>query len=89
MEAVTRMAQRVAGDVLTSAAAGDAVAFQRIIAEHHDDMGRVCEYFSRDRAIAEDATCAAWAIAWRKMGTIREPASLRPWLISVAVNEAK
>jgi RNA polymerase sigma-70 factor (ECF subfamily) len=89
MEALTRMAQRDHGDVIASAAAGDEVAFQRIIAEYHDDMRRVCSYVTRDETVAEEAAFAAWAIAWKKIGSVREPASLRPWLISVAVNEAK
>jgi RNA polymerase sigma-70 factor (ECF subfamily) len=89
MEALTRVAQRDHGDVIASAAAGDEIAFQQIIAEHQDDMRRVCSYVTRDEAVAEEATYAAWAIVWRKIGSVREPASLRPWLISVAVNEAK
>jgi RNA polymerase sigma-70 factor (ECF subfamily) len=89
MEALTRMAQRDHGDVIASAAAGDEIAFQRIIAEHHDDMRRVCTYVTRDDALADEAVHAAWAIAWKKIGTIREPGSLRPWLITVAVNETK
>jgi RNA polymerase sigma-70 factor (ECF subfamily) len=89
MEALTRMAQRDHRDVIASAAAGDEIAFGWIIAEHHEDMRRVCSYVTRDEAIAEEAAYAAWAIAWKKIGSIREPASLRPWLVSVAVNEAK
>ena len=38
------MAQPDRADVLASAAAGDEIAFQRLIAEHHDDMRRVCSY---------------------------------------------
>jgi RNA polymerase sigma-70 factor, ECF subfamily len=89
MEALTRMAQRERSDVLASAAAGDEIAFQRLIVAHHDDMARVCSYVTRDDAVAEEAAQAAWSIAWRKIGSVRDPASLRPWLISVAVNEAK
>jgi RNA polymerase sigma factor (sigma-70 family) len=89
MEALTRMAQPDSSDVLASAAAGDEFAFRRIIAEHHDDMRRVCSYVTRDEAIAEEAAQAAWSVAWRKIGSVRDPARLRPWLISVAVNEAK
>lgn len=89
MEALTRMAQRDDRELLASAAAGDEFALQRIVAEHHDDMLRVCSYVTRDDALAEEATYAAWAKAWRKFGSIREPASLRPWLVSIAVNEAK
>ncbi len=42
MEALTRMAQQANSDVIASAAAGDELAFRRIIAEHHEDMRRVC-----------------------------------------------
>ncbi len=83
------MAERDHIDVVASAAAGDEVAFQRIIAEYHDDMRRVCKYMTRDDVITDEAVQAAWAIAWRKIGSVREPTSLRPWLVSVAVNEAK
>ena len=89
MEAVTRFAQPDAGDLIASAAAGDEYAFRRIIAAHHEDMRRVCAYVTRDDALAEEATYAAWAKAWRRLGSVREPASLRPWLVSIAVNEAK
>jgi RNA polymerase sigma-70 factor (ECF subfamily) len=89
MEVSTRVADRQGTDVLTAAAAGDEYAFQRLIAEHHDDMRRVCSYVTRDIAIAEEATQAAWSVAWRKLGTVRDPARLRSWLVSVAVNEAK
>ena len=89
MEAVTRLAQPDTGDLIASAAAGDEYAFRRIIAAHHDDMRRVCVYVAGDRAIADEATQAAWVIAWKKIGSVREPARLRPWLMAVAVNEAK
>jgi RNA polymerase sigma factor (sigma-70 family) len=89
MEAVTRLAQPDAGDVIASAAAGDEYAFRCIIAAHHDDMRRVCVYVAGDHAIADEATQAAWVIAWKKIGSVREPARLRPWLMAVAANEAK
>ena len=89
MEALTRMVQPDRTDVLRSAAAGDEIAFQRLIAEHHDDMRRVCSYVTRDVALAEEATQAAWVVAWKKIGTVRDPERLRSWLVSVAVNEAK
>jgi DNA-directed RNA polymerase specialized sigma24 family protein len=50
-------------DVLAWAAAGDEVAFRRIIAAHHGDMRRVCAYIAGDLNLAEEATQAAWAIA--------------------------
>jgi RNA polymerase sigma factor (sigma-70 family) len=86
---VTRLAQHDAVDQAPSAAAGDEIAFRRIIATHHDDMRRVCVYVAGDRAIAEEATQAAWVIAWKRIGSVRQPARLRPWLMAVAVNEAR
>ena len=83
------MADRRREDLLASAAAGDEYAFRRLIAHHHGDMRRVCAYVTGETVIAEEAAQAAWAIAWKKIDTVREPESLRPWLISVAVNEAK
>jgi len=89
MEAVTRMADREGASLLTSAAAGDEVAFRRIIAKHHEDMRRVAAYVTGSHAVAEEATQAAWLIAWRKIGNVRDEAYLRPWLVSVAANEAR
>jgi RNA polymerase sigma-70 factor (ECF subfamily) len=89
MEAVTRLAQHDAGDLIAAAAAGDEFAFRRIIAAHHDDMRRVCMYIAGDRAVADEATQAAWVIAWKKIGSVREHERLRPWLMAVAVNEAR
>ena len=89
MEAVTRMAARQQSDVLASAVAGDEIAFRRIITAHHDDMRRVCLAISGDHVVAEEAVQAAWLVAWKKLDTVRSPEGLRPWLVSVAVNEAK
>jgi RNA polymerase sigma-70 factor (ECF subfamily) len=32
---------------------------------------------------------SAWAVAWRKLGSLRDPDRLKPWLVSVAANEAR
>ncbi len=89
MGAMTRTASRHHASMLAAAAAGDEIAFRRLIAAHHDDMRRVACYVTRDRALADDATQAAWLIAWKKLGNVRDEDHLRPWLVSVAANEAK
>jgi RNA polymerase sigma-70 factor (ECF subfamily) len=89
MELVTQIAAEQQTDMLAAAAAGDEIAFRRIIAEHHEDMRRVCLAVAGDHAIADDAVQAAWSVAWRKLGTVHGAAQLRPWLVSVAVIEAK
>ena len=74
---------------VAEAAAGDVGALARIVDAHHDDMLRLCFVICGDTDTAQDAVQAAWPIAWRKMGTLRSPERLRPWLMSVAANEAR
>ena len=72
-----------------SAAEGHQVAFGQIVAAQHEDMRRVCVFVTRDDTLAEGATQMVWAVAWQKQGTIGDPERPRPWLVSVAVNQAK
>ena len=55
------------------AAAGDEAAFTRIVRAHHDDMTRVCFVICGDLDVADEAVQAAWPIAWRKLGSLRDP----------------
>lgn len=89
MEAMSGAARQDVTGVLASAAAGDEIAFARIVEAHDDAMYRVCVAVGRDPAIAADGVQAAWAIAWKKLGSIHDPTRLRPWLVAVAVNETK
>ncbi len=74
---------------LEGAVAGDEVAFARIVAMYHADLVRVAYGICGDEDGALDAVQAAWVIAWRKLGTVREPQRLRSWLVAVAANEAR
>ena len=75
--------------VVTAAAGGDTVAFTRIVAQHHDDMVRVAYLISGDVELAHEAVQSAWSTAWLKIKDLRDPDRLRPWLVSVAANEAR
>ena len=79
----------IAATTVADAAAGDADALARIVGAHHDDMARICFVICGDADTAQDAVQSAWPIAWRKLGTLRDPDALRPWLMSVAANEAR
>lgn len=79
----------IAGGLIERAVAGDEVAFARIVAIHHEDMARIAYFVSGDLDVAADAGQAAWAITWRRLGTLRDPARLKAWLMSVAANEAR
>jgi RNA polymerase sigma factor (sigma-70 family) len=71
------------------AIAGDELAFARIVAAYHLDLVRVAFVTCGDEGLAEDAAQAAWWIAWRKLGSLRDPERLKPWLVAVAANEAR
>lgn len=79
----------LAASIVELAAAGDAVAFARIVNAYHGDMVRVAYVVCGDQQLAQDAAQAAWSIALGKLRSLRDPARLRPWLVSVAANQAR
>ena len=79
----------VPASTLAQAASGDAEALSRIVAAHHLDLIRISQLICRDASLGEEAAQAAWSIAWRKLGTVRDPNRLRPWLMAIAANEAR
>ena len=58
---------------VASAAAGDEVAFARIVAAHHDDMVRVAYLVTFEVGLAHEAVQSAWPIVARPIS-----AELRP-----------
>ncbi len=87
---MTTIAEReLLPDSVASAAAGDEVAFARIVAAYHDDMVRVAYLVACEVDLAHDAVQSAWQIAWRKLASLHDPERLRPWLVSIAANEAR
>ncbi|HEX5828960.1 MAG TPA: sigma-70 family RNA polymerase sigma factor [Candidatus Limnocylindrales bacterium] len=91
MEAIRAEAIQASGDadLVARAAGGDEVAFTRLVALHHDAMARVAFLVTGDLDMADEAVAAAWALAWRRLGQVREPGRVRAWLVSVAANEAR
>src|SRR5262245_61485940 len=75
--------------IVQRAIAGDESAFARIVAAHHEDMARIAFFVCGDLDIAEDAEQSAWTIACRRLQDLRDPEQLRPWLMSIAANEAR
>jgi len=65
------------------------VAFARLVAEHHTSMSRVAFVILGDEDATRDAVQSAWTFAWRRIGTLRDPGSIRPWLVAIAANEAR
>ena len=82
------MAVQVA-ELVQAAATGDEAAFTELVSRHHQDLLRVAYVICREPALAEDSAQAAWAIAWRRMGDVKDPTQIRGWLVAVAANEAR
>jgi RNA polymerase sigma factor (sigma-70 family) len=80
---------QTASGLVAAAVRGDDAAFARIVRLHHADMTRVCFVICGDMDLAEEAVQSAWPIAWRKLGSLRDPERLRAWLVSVAANQAR
>ena len=89
MEAATASRPAIAVELVRQAATGDEAAFTRIVATYHADMVKVCVAVCGDIGIAEEATQAAWGVAWRRMPQLRDAERLRPWLVSIAANQAR
>lgn len=75
--------------VLIRASTGDSQALAQIMAAHSGDMARVCMVICGDPDVAREAVQAAWASAWRRLGSLRDPDRLRPWLMAIAANQAR
>ena len=89
MTSVTGTAEETLARAIPLAASGDQAAFARIVQAHHGDMTRVCYVICGDLDLADEAVQSAWPIVWKKLGTLKDPERLRPWLVSVAANEAR
>ena len=79
----------VAESVVRRAAAGDEAACVRLVDDHHAPMVRAAYVITGDADLAREATQVAWGKAWRRLGTLRDPHRVRPWLVAIAVNEAR
>lgn len=78
-----------ASSVVALALDGDEAAFRWIVETHISGMTQVCFVVCGDRELADEAVAASWPIAWRKLASLRDPASLRPWLVTIAANQAR
>jgi RNA polymerase sigma factor (sigma-70 family) len=75
--------------LVAAARAGDEVAYARLLERHQASAFRAAYLIAGSAAEAEDATQEACVKAWLAMGRFRPAAPFRPWLIQIAVNEAR
>jgi RNA polymerase sigma factor (sigma-70 family) len=85
---MTTTKQRSDGDLVAAARRGDQSAFAAIYDRYADRLHSYCFVMLRDRDDAADATHDAFVKAATRLGQLRDPERLRPWLFAIARNEA-
>jgi RNA polymerase sigma factor (sigma-70 family) len=75
--------------LIAAAKGGDKHAYGQLLERHQAVAFRAAYLITGSAAEAEDATQEACVKAWLALGRFRAAAPFRPWLISIAVNEAR
>ncbi|HEV2218717.1 MAG TPA: RNA polymerase sigma factor [Candidatus Dormibacteraeota bacterium] len=81
--------QRSEEDLIRSARDGDGGAFADLLRPLYSSAFRVALALLHDRGEAEDAVQEAAFKAWRKLGTVRRGAPLRPWFLAIVANQCR
>ncbi|HEY1509385.1 MAG TPA: RNA polymerase sigma factor [Solirubrobacteraceae bacterium] len=75
--------------LVAAAKAGDKDAYASLLRRHQEVAFRAAYLVSGSRSDAEDATQEACVKAWLALDRFREQAPFRPWLVRIAINEAR
>jgi RNA polymerase sigma factor (sigma-70 family) len=75
--------------LVAAARAGDRIAYGRLLARHQEVAFRASYFVTGSTAEAEEATQEACVKAWMALDRFRPDAPFRPWLVQIAVNEAR
>jgi RNA polymerase sigma-70 factor, ECF subfamily len=81
--------QRSEEDLIRSARDGDGIAFADLMRPLYATAFRVAFALLHDSGEAEDAVQEAAFKAWRKLGTVRSGAPLRPWFLAIVANQCR
>jgi len=76
-------------DLVQSARAGDGAAFADLLRPEYRTALRLACGLLQDVDEAEDAVQEAAFTAWRRIGNLREGASLRPWFLGIVANQCR
>ncbi len=75
--------------LVEAARAGDRVAYGRLLERHQEVAFRAALLVTGVPADAEEATQDAFVKAWLALDRFRPSAPFRPWLVQIALNEAR
>jgi RNA polymerase sigma factor (sigma-70 family) len=76
------------GDLVRASTAGDRTAFAQLYDRYADRLHDFCAGMLADRDGAADCVQDTFCIAATRLPQLRDPDKLRPWLYSIARNEA-
>jgi len=76
-------------ELVRQAARGDAIAFERLIAQTADRVYRTARAILGDEADARDASQDAYMSAWRELPRLRDPSTFDAWLRRILVNACR
>lgn len=75
-------------EVVARCQAGDQVAFRSLVERYQGVLQGTAFLMTRDAALAEDLAQDALVAAWRAMGSLRDGAAVKAWLVRILVNAA-
>jgi RNA polymerase sigma-70 factor, ECF subfamily len=76
-------------DLIAAARQGDGSAFAELIRPEYRVAFRVAYGLLHNFDEAEDAVQEAAFNAWRRLGNLRQGASLRPWFLAIVANQCR
>ncbi len=76
-------------ELVQDAKDGDGAAFAELLRPQYDVAFRLAFGVLHDAGEAEDAVQEAAFKAWRRLGNLREGASLRPWFLGIVANRCR
>jgi RNA polymerase sigma-70 factor (ECF subfamily) len=76
-------------DLIQAARNGDGSAFADLLRADYSVAFRLAYGLLHDAQEAEDAVQEAAFKAWRKLGNLREGATLRPWFLAIVANQCR
>src|SRR3954447_19330132 len=69
--------------------AGDEAAFEALVARHYATMLAVAQNYVKGRAIAEEVVQETWLGVIKGLDRFEGRSSLKAWVLSILVNQAK
>jgi RNA polymerase sigma factor (sigma-70 family) len=77
------------GELLEASRRGERAAFGALVERYQHVVCAITYSRTRDQALSEDVAQETFIAAWKQLGQLREPGSLRSWLFGIARNLAR